>query len=256
MKKFFVLLMALVVSISINAQNRLDDNGQKTGKWSKTYDNGKLKYKGQFEEGHEVGKFIFFFPTGKKKSIMTFSEKGKKAAVITYYKNGKQQSTGSYFDKKKDGVWKYYNQTDGAIVKQEGYKKGAKDGVWIVFYSGKGKATEVIWKDGKRNGIWKEYFENGKVKLSAEFSDDKMVGEYTDYASNGKVSKKGLYVDGKQDGKWISYNDNGGFNNVTIYKMGQIRNEKRYEDGKLILEIDKVNHKVTDYRKKSDGGEE
>ncbi len=257
MKKTISIIIAIVISFTINAQNKIDDNGQKIGKWSKKYDNGNLRYKGQFEKGYEVGKFIYYFPNGKKKSIMTFSETGKKAKVVTYYINGNQQSTGLYYEKKKDGVWKFFDKIKGDLVKQESYNKGVKDGLWIVYYIGKGKATELNWKDGKRDGVWKEYFENGELKLSATFSDDKMVGDYSSYYLSKNISRQGKYVDGVQDGVWNAYEENGTFSSVIVYNNGHLDKETRYENGKITLIIDHVNNTVKNYLKNDDdGGEE
>ena len=257
MKKIIGLVIAIILSFSINAQNRIDDNGQKIGHWEKKYDNGKLRYKGQFEKGYEVGKFIYYFPNGKKKTIMNFSETGKKASVVTYYISGIQQSTGFYYEKKKDGVWKFFDKENGGLVKQESYKRGVKDGLWIVYYKGKGKATELNWKDGKRDGVWKEYFKNGDLRLTATFSDDKMVGDYNSYYMNNKVSRTGKYVDGKQDGTWNSYEENGAYKSVIVYNNGHLDKETRYEDGKIALIIDHINNTVKNYLKNDDdGGEE
>ena len=256
MKKLLFFALSIIIGFSTQAQNKLDSKGQKTGHWEKNYKNGKLRYKGQFEKGYEVGEFTFYFPDGKKKSVMVFSEKGKKAAVRTYYKNGIQQSTGAYYQKKKDGVWKFFDKNKKRVVKQEAYSKGIKHGAWKVYYPNGKVATEIIWKNGERNGAWKEYFEDGQLKLSATFLNDKMVGDYVSYFINKKISRRGRYIDGKQDGKWISYNDNGSYSDIIIYDKGYIRKETRYKNGKISLIRDNVNHTVKDFSKKDGSGEE
>lgn len=242
-KKLLIIFLISVISFTIQAQNRVDAKGLKTGHWEKNYDNGKLRYQGQFEKGYEIDTFTYFFPSGEKKSIMVFSEKGKKAEFINYYKTGTVQSIGSYYEKKKDGIWKYFHQTDGYTVKQESYMKGAKDGVWKIYYPNKALAKEVNWQNGVKTGVWKEYYENEVLKISATYLSDKLVGGYVSYYMNKKVSRRGRYVEGKQDGKWITFEDDGSFKDVIIFNKGFIIKETRYENGKVVLERDKNNPK-------------
>jgi len=256
MKKVLVLVIAILLGFASQAQNRFDSDGEKTGHWEKAFDNGKTRYQGQFEKGYEIGKFTYYFPNGNVKSIMTFSEKGAKAEVINFYKTGKKLSTGAYFNKKKDGVWNFYN-IEEKLVKKERFSKGKKDGVWAVYYAQSNTvASEISWKNGVKDGDWKEYFENGQLKLTATFVNGKLDGDYLSYFLNKKLARKGKYVAGKQDGTWISYDDKGGYKSIYVFDMGYVEKETRYEDGKMILSIDNKNNKVIDYRKNEDGGEE
>ncbi len=254
-KKLIVLFLVSVISFSLQAQNRVDAKGLKTGHWEKKYDNGKLRYKGQFENGYEIGTFTYFFKGGEKKTVMIFSEKGKKATFTNYYKTGTVQSIGAYYNKKKDGVWKYFHQEDGHTVKQESYAKGAKDGVWKIYYPNKIMAKEITWKNGVKSGIWKEYYENGNLRISGTYVSDKLVGNYVSHYISKKVSRRGRYVEGKQDGKWITFEEDGSFKDVVIYNKGYMEKETRYENGKIVLE--RVNNNTKKESKEdNESGEE
>jgi antitoxin component YwqK of YwqJK toxin-antitoxin module len=67
--------------------------------WSYYYKNGKLAFKGEFDEGQPKGKHIYYHKNGVKK------EKGK-------YKAGL-----------KDGFWKTYNEM-GEVIEILKYKNG------------------------------------------------------------------------------------------------------------------------------------
>jgi len=253
MRKILVLVLSIIIGISLHAQNRLNDNGEKIGHWEKKYSNGKLKYTGQFENGNEVGKFIYFFPNGSKKSVLVFSENGLRAGVTNYYTTGKILSKGAYYNKKKDGIWRFYNG-EQKLVKQDSYSKGLKDGAWIVFYVSNGnRASEINWKGGVKNGSWKEFFENGQLKLSATYANDKLIGEHKSFYLNRRVSRKGKYINGKQDGPWIAYSESGVIVNKAVFDKGYLEKELRYENGKVVLIIDHKTGKTIDYTKK-DGG--
>ena len=254
-KKLLIIFLVSIISFTLQAQNKVDTKGQKTGHWEKKYNNGKLRYQGQFEKGYEIGTFTYFFKGGQKKSIMIFSEKGQKAEFTNYYKTGTIQSTGSYFNKKKDGIWKYFHQTDGHTVKLESYTKGAKDGIWVVYYPNKEIAKEISWKNGVKTGIWKEYYENKGLKISGTYLSDKLVGNYVSYFLNKKVSRRGRYVEGKQDGKWITFEDDGSFKYVIIYNKGYIVKETHYENGEVVLERDKNKPKKV-IKQDNESGEE
>ena len=53
----FLISIFLVFSFSVNAQNlnQIDNNGQKQGLWKKSYENGNLRYKGQFNNDIPIG---------------------------------------------------------------------------------------------------------------------------------------------------------------------------------------------------------
>ena len=66
--KRLVLFFSLLPFISISQGiNKLDDNGEKTGLWAKKYQNGNLRYKGQFKDGSPQGLFFYYYESGEIK---------------------------------------------------------------------------------------------------------------------------------------------------------------------------------------------
>jgi len=257
--KFILSIIILLLAINITVAqpyNQTDSNGKKIGKWEKKYDNGKTRYKGQFENDYEVGDFFFYYPNGNIKSKLTYSENGKLCKVSLFNKKGNVEAKGYYYDKKKHRAWRYYSASTGNTLKKEVYNKGVKDGKWVTYYPSEQIATEITWVNGKREGEWKEYFENGRLRLSTTFVNNKLDGDYESYYLNGQISRKGKYVNGLADGNWIIYNESGIYIGAEKWNMGKLELERKFKDGKMYWEMDNINHKVTDLREKEDGEEE
>lgn len=110
----------------LNAQNVIDENGKKQGKWSKNYPNGQVKYKGEFKNDKEIGTFSYYNEEGKLTQTIEYSEDGIKGFATFYYPDGQKMSEGYYLNKQKDGIWVTYNEK-GEKIKEENYLKGKKN---------------------------------------------------------------------------------------------------------------------------------
>ena len=94
----FFLLILITLSISVNAQdiNQLNTNGKKQGIWKKNYDNGNLRYSGQFNNDIPIGIFYYYYKSGELQLEKEFFHKGKAAATYIFYKNGNLKASGLY----------------------------------------------------------------------------------------------------------------------------------------------------------------
>ena len=132
--KFFLFIL-LTFSISINAQNinQLNSSGKKHGIWKKTYDNGNLRYSGEFSNDIPIGIFYYYYKTGELQLEKEFFHKGTAAATYIFYKNGNLKASGLYVNELKDSTWNYYNR-DSVLILQEVYSKGILNGAVKTFY--------------------------------------------------------------------------------------------------------------------------
>ena len=159
-KLFITFLVGWIFIISAtgysqSSYNKTDGQGLKQGKWIKMWNNGMVKYKGQFQDNRPYGEFRYFYPSGKLKAVMTFSENGKKAHNISYHENGKKLAEGEYANRKKEGVWRYYSDQDGKLVSEERYENGKLNGKVITYYPETGKPFEIVeYKIGVKEGAW------------------------------------------------------------------------------------------------------
>jgi len=62
-----IFFASIFVSTILYSQqkNIIDNNNLKQGEWHKMYQNGSLKYKGQFKDGIPYGTFLHYYNTGQ-----------------------------------------------------------------------------------------------------------------------------------------------------------------------------------------------
>ena len=79
----FLLFFLLIFSFFCSAQNinQIDSNGMKQGVWKKTYDNGNLRYKGNFKNDNPEGIFYYYYKSGELQLEKEFFHNGLAAAT-------------------------------------------------------------------------------------------------------------------------------------------------------------------------------
>lgn len=188
--------------------NLVNENGQKTGVWKKYYDNGNLRYEGQFKDGKEVGVFKFYSMLSKTQPVIIkeFSESSDTAKVKFYITKGTLKSEGAMLGKKRLGKWLYFF-SDGKLLSEENYVDGYLDGELKNFYTNQ-KLTEVTeYKKGKKHGVSKIYAEDGVLIEEVMYADGLKNGEGKYFDLKGNLKEKGMYKDDKRVGKWEFYID-------------------------------------------------
>ncbi len=208
-KKSFALFMSalMLASFSLNAQNLTDNKGLKQGKWTKTYSNGKPKYKGEFKDDKEVGTFTYYGKDGKLTQTIEYSQNGKVGKAKFFYKNGKLMSEGEYIDKKKEGVWTYFDEK-GRKLREETLVNGKKEGKETNWDRNGGVNLVSMYKNGVKEGEeWKTYYADGYS--IANYSNGKLNGKITHYYASKKKCFEGQYANDKKVGEWIYTNENG-----------------------------------------------
>jgi antitoxin component YwqK of YwqJK toxin-antitoxin module len=223
---FFIGALVLVSS-SVEAQNVIDNNGKKQGVWSKSYPNGKVKYKGEFKDDKEIGKFLYYSKDGKLSQIIEYSENSDLSKAKFLYKDGKVMSEGMYKNKKKEGAWSYYNEK-GKKIQEEFFVAGIKNGK-ETNWDRNGKVTNTtMYKDGVKEG---EFYQNlyADGYYICNYSKDKRNGAFTFYFASSKKQCEGQYVNDKKVGEWIYTNENG-----DVIKI------QKWENDKLVYDAIKI----------------
>ena len=110
-------------------------NFKKNGISKDYYENGSLKYEGEFSDDEYNGKGKFYYPNGDY-YIGQF-EKGKKHGFgIDYYKNGKKKYEGKFEeDEYKDQQGAFYFENGEMYIGQ--FQKGKKNGQGMICKDGK-----------------------------------------------------------------------------------------------------------------------
>lgn len=232
---YILLIVATLFIFSVQAQdstqwNATNSEGQKVGPWRDFYENGNLRYDGQFNEGQPFDVLRLYFPNGKLKTVLKFTqETGNTAEAKLYYPDGVLMAEGNYLDQKKSGEWKSYSEKE-TLVSHGSYIDGKKFGDWKVFYPQGQLMQEVYMEADLEKGIMKEYFKSGELQKTAIFTDGFRNGPAIFFKVNGDTLVKGNYIKDVRDGDWIYFNEEGKIDKILKYKKGELLNPELLND--------------------------
>ena len=204
---FLISLILIFVQVGFTQSNKEIKNGPVV----KHYDNGKMRYEGQFRNDNPYGTFKYYFNTGQLKATMEYSDDGVIAESNTFYKNGKKMAEGRYINKQKDGVWLYYlNEKGNPLVSKETYEDGVLEGESITYYPDGGNPAEIVeYKAGAKHGKLLKYFPDSVLMTESYYYEGEPHGKFRHYHPDGKLYIKGEYYHGVQAGNWEYFDENG-----------------------------------------------
>ncbi len=207
-KNSIVIFLFLAIS-SLTAQNIVDENGLKQGKWEKKYDWGTTRYTGEFRDNLEVGTFKFYDQNGKLLSVREYSSPGGKALCLMFDYDELLHAKGELLGKKKLGTWYYFANDGRDTIGKEIYVDGLLHGEQFTYFEN-GNTTEITnYIRGVKHGVWKEYYADGGVNVESTYEKGKLNGPVIYHFSTGDISKKGQYQMGLKKGIWFSYDQSG-----------------------------------------------
>jgi hypothetical protein len=113
-----------IVADSLKKKNPLlilPPDSNYTGEYLDKYDNGIIKFKGNYRFGKRHGQWMSFYPSGLAWSEMHYDKGSRQGPNITYFENGKLRYSGYYKNDGRDSVWLYYD-TLGKIAEKVVFK--------------------------------------------------------------------------------------------------------------------------------------
>lgn len=241
-----LILLVLIPLFSFGQINQVDSKGLMHGDWEGYYENSTaVKWKGKFEHGWRMGKFVFYHKSGKVKAIMMFTKVNGKShsRAELYYDDGSLIAKGNYINREKDSVWTYYSGK-GYVQKIETWKNGKKNGKTVIYYPPQPGQTElqalqvVHFKDSLPHGEVMEFYLSGKLKMKGNNVDGNFDGVVTRYFENGKKMVVERYAAAVRHGLWLFFDDKGAVTNRKYFKYGR---ELKGEELKKKLEEIKNN---------------
>lgn len=211
-KRLLVVSVFFTLFFSANAIaqkiNQLNSEGKRVGVWRKFYDNGKIRYQGQFENGKEVGVFKFYknIASTQPAIVKEFLPNSNKASVKFYDSNGKLKSAGEMIGKNRVGKWMYYF-SDGKPLSEELYTNGKLNGLLKNYYPNGKTTEETIYKNGKKHGVSKIYANDGVLIEEVNYSYGKLNGQAKYFDLKGNLTEKGTYANGRRSSDWEYYSN-------------------------------------------------
>ena len=217
--KRIIILSLLCLAFVCQAQNRVDNQGRRQGRWIKTDKDGSRIFEGEFKDGKEVGVFNYYYPDGTLKMRNTFTDPGRYCSHEAYDSKGRLIAKGFYDQQNRDSVWLFYNE-EGRLVKRAAYRMGIKQGTHVVFDSNGDTAEVTNWFDNRRHGRWwKRVGQRGYI--TCKYVNGGIEGRLVEYDDNGKMVREGFYKKGLKDG------------NNRLYENGVMTVDESWSEGNL-----------------------
>ncbi|WP_296637350.1 toxin-antitoxin system YwqK family antitoxin [Polaribacter sp.] len=204
--------------------NQFNANKKRTGVWKKYYPNKRIRYKGQFKDGKEIGVFKYYDISDSRFPIIIkkFNEENDSVVVSFYSISGKKQSEGIFINKKRVGKWEYYFDTDN-IMSVEFYVNDKLNGKVINYYPN-GKPTEITnYKMGVKEGLSQKLSSAGILIEEVHYKNDKENGVAKYFELNGNLKETGVYKNGKRIGEWEFYLDGELSNKKALEKENKVK---------------------------------
>lgn len=198
-------------------------NNQCQDKYIDWYENGKLKWTRQYNNGNQIGKSSEY----QKNGNFTQQFDNDKNEITNYWENGKTK-----FKFVENGL-QYYYYSSGNLKEQ--YDKIKKDEYFLKYYNENGKIAF-----------------SGKSKSNILYKNNKKFnGKIICYFNNGKISHFEEVINGIPNGKFYSYYGNGILKFESENKKGkEIYYKCYYENGKVNFIQDGIKKTFTQWDEK------
>lgn len=216
------------MSFAQDSINHTDDQGRKQGEWVKRFENGEIRYKGQFLNDEPVDTFRYYYPGGELLAETVHKGNGVSYTHM-YHRNGKDRAIGKYLNEKRDSVWTFYKET-GVLISMETYVNGEKHGLTKAFFSNGKLAERKEFVQGEESGKWTVFYEDGNKKMEGNLEGGEWNGAFIYYFPEGGMQFRGLYNKGLKKGIWYEYNDQGKLIRKEHYKNGDLINIEEVEE--------------------------
>jgi antitoxin component YwqK of YwqJK toxin-antitoxin module len=226
----FLAVMALLPWMAFAQFNQTNAKGQKHGEWRKTFPNSKqLRYQGQFENGLEIGTFIYYHENGKVRTENVYRGKTGVCYSKHYSNKGVLIAEGLYVKNERDSTWRFYSDALGIKISEETFSRGKRHGKVVTFFKD-GKIAELThYSMDIKHGTWEQNFEDGQPKVRGNYVNGALEGEVTYYSDiSGKQQAKGNYKGGLRDGAWIFWDESGRPSRRETYENGILKKVTPY----------------------------
>jgi len=226
--------------------------GQKNGRWTSYYPNGKPLIKAEYKNNSLnglyreydskgtlvletamkdsvlIGLFKMYYgahetPDDRKTQLKTkgeFKDGEISGSLISYYPNGQVSSRQNFVDGILDGAYQMYDDS-GELILETNYKNNSPHGPYIRMAGGM-VVEEGEHDIGRRVGKWKKYFPLTRVMESETYYDNQgnRSGEWTYFYENRRVARVERYENDIPTGTWEEFYPNRNLAKRKTYELG------------------------------------
>lgn len=173
------------------------------------YEDGNIKYKGEFNNSGYNGKGILYWQNGNVKYDGEWSNNKRHGNVTCFREDGTKLYDGAW---KEDSYYGYGESfyEDGITTQYVGrWNNGVRSGEGTAYYENGSLHYSGSWEDNKWNGsgIW--YWESGNKYCEGIFKNGVLNGYALQYHNNGELRCEGTFKDGALNGEATKYYENG-----------------------------------------------
>ena len=196
----------------------IDEAGNQQGEWTEYHPSGKVKGKGNYDNGAKTGGWIFYHLNGKVEQKGKYDKKGRPQGLWQwFYDSGNLLREETYLNGKREGTMAEWsnagkdtsgNIIEARIITKGEYIDGMKEGKW--FYQIQDYREEGMYKNDQKDGPWESYYvDNNQVRFAGKFIEGLPDGKHSFYFHDGKLKEEGKYIVGNKNGNWEYYNPDG-----------------------------------------------
>lgn len=209
MKKRLLLFFLMLIQTTYSQElwNQFDDKGNRHGKWKQHFDNGAIRYQGEFFHGKEIGTFKFYAPENANIPEVTkeFIQNSDRVKVQYFYPDGNLKSEGQMQGKERIGKWSYFFKDGKTMMSEENYQNGLLTGDYKIYYFNNTLTEWSNFKNGLLHGLSKRYTDKGVLVEEINYSEGKLNGDVRYYDTQGVLILKGTYLNDRAVGAWEAY---------------------------------------------------
>ena len=158
--------------VALLLTNRVGKDGKKEGVHLSYYENGQLKWEGNYKDDKQDGEWLH------------------------YYESGQLFAKENYKDGKREGEQLVYH-SDGYLEISMNYKDGKREGEFLMYHENGQLEIKSNYKDDNAEGEFLKYHRNGQLQFKRNYKDGKHDGEWLSYSENGQLIETFIYKNGE-----------------------------------------------------------
>lgn len=121
---------------------------------------------------------------------------------------------------------------DGTLKSRSFVASGLLQGLSEGWYTNRQLQVSESFKAGVSHGPRMKWYENGKPMSETTIEQGRHHGVFRRWHENGELAEQVNLVDGKPDGLSLAYHPSGYLKARVVLKMGEVLEQKFWEDGK------------------------